>query len=191
MVAVQQKKLTAQEFWSILQQPEFASRQMELVEGVIHEMAGGAGGDHGEIAMEAGRVIGNFVKERRLGRVTAAETCYILYQNPSGKDTVRCPDVGFIALERAPQPLEPGFVPYAPDFAVEVVSPGNEASEMHNKVLDYLRYGTRLIWIIYPDSKTVVVHTHSGARIFWLEDTLDGGDVLPGFSLPVREIFPA
>lgn len=191
MLTVEQQVISAEAFWEIIHLPENEGRKLELVEGVVIEMAGGGSGKHGEVAGNAFGLIWNFVREHNLGRVTAAETCYTLHKNPHGKDIVRCPDVGFVRRERAPQPLPAGFVPFAPDLAVEVVSPGNEASAMHNKVLDYLRYGTTLIWIIYPDSQTLVVHTASGARTLMPEDTLDGADVLPGFTLPVSAIFPA
>lgn len=190
MLSVEQRYISADEFWEIVQRSEYEGVRLELIEGVIHQMAGGTGGDHGEITHQCARLVGNFVADHRLGRMTAAETCYILYKNPNGKDTVRCPDIGFITLERAPGPLASGYVPFAPDLAVEVISPGNEAAEIHNKVLDYLRYGTRLVWVIYPDSQTLVVHTSSGSKILMLDDTLDGADVLPGFKLAVRDIFP-
>jgi Uma2 family endonuclease len=191
MLAEQQKLLNADEFWELLKQPENADKRWELYEGVIHEMAGGTGGEHGEITHQTARLIGNFVADHKLGRMTAAETCYVLYKNPTGKDTVHCPDVGFVTIDRAPKPLTAGYVPFAPDFAVEVMSPGNDAIVMHNKVLNYLRYGTRLVWIIYPDSQTIVVHTKAGAKTYTVDDTLDGADVLHGFTLSVKDIFPS
>ena len=189
-VSVQQRTIGADEFWEFLQSVEREGKRYELVEGIIHEMPGGTGGDHGEVTGDLFGVVWNFVHQHKLGRLTAAETCYTLYKNPDGKDTVRCPDIGFVSIERAPQPLPPGYVPFAPDLAVEVISPGNDANDMHNKVLDYLRYGTRLVWLVYPDSQTVVVHTKAGAKTLLSDDTLDGGEVLPGFNLPVRDIFP-
>jgi len=190
MISEQQKLVSADEFWEMLQLPENAGKRWELFEGVIHEMAGGTGGEHGEITHQIGRHVGNHVGDHQLGRMTAAETCFLLFKNPNGKDIIHCPDAAFVTIERAPKPFGPGYIPFAPDFAVEVVSPGNEASEIHNKVLNYLRYGTPLVWVVYPDSQTVVVHTKAGAKTLMIEDTLDGGDVLPGFTLPVRDVFP-
>lgn len=190
MLDVAEQFITTDEFWEITQRAENQDKRFELVDGVMVEMAGGTGGDHGEVTHQIGRLVGNHVADHRLGRMTAAETCYVLWKNPSGKDTVRCPDAGFVTMERAPKPFAPGYIPFAPDFAVEVVSPSNDATEIHNKVLDYLRYGTRLVWVVYPDSRTVFVHTQSGSKILTVEDTLDGGDVLPGFKLAVKDIFP-
>jgi Uma2 family endonuclease len=190
MISQQEQLLSADAFWDLLQRPENADKRWELIEGEIHEMAGGTGGDHGEVTHRWGRLVGNFVDDHNLGRMTAAETCYRLYQNPDGKDTVLCPDFAFISMARAPLPLAPGYVPFAPDLAVEVVSPGNDASEMHTKVLNYLRYGTRMVWVVYPDSQTVVVHTGDGAKTLMPDEMLDGGEVLPGFKYPVRDLFP-
>ncbi|MBC6936489.1 MAG: Uma2 family endonuclease [Chloroflexi bacterium] len=188
---VQERFYTAEEFWELLGQPEYAGKRVELVEGEIREMAP-AGGEHGEVAIGIGSLIWSHVQQNRLGRVTAAETGYVLYKNsdPGGRDTVRAPDVGFVSLERAPQPFSEKFVPLAPDLAVEVISPNDGAEAVEEKVLDYLRYGVRQVWLIYPSSKTIVVQTSAEIRRLAAGDTLDGGDVLPGFSVRVGEIFP-
>jgi len=103
--------------------------------------------------------------------------------------TVRCPDVGFIRRERAPQRLSQGYVPFAPDLAVEVVSPGNRAGEMHERVRDFLRFGTALVWEVHPTTQTVIVHTADDAHTIESDGILDGGAVLPGFSLPIAQCF--
>jgi Uma2 family endonuclease len=128
-----------------------------------------------------------YVDEHKLGYVTAAETGYILTENPL---TVRAPDVGFIARSRMPSPIPPRYIPLAPDLAVEVVSPGDSAREIQDKALDYLRAGTSLIWIIYPESQTANSFGLEGsAQPIESEGTLDGGEVLPGFHLPLRDVF--
>jgi Uma2 family endonuclease len=190
MLAPEKTLVSADEFWMIVQLPENRDKHLELVDGEIVEMAGGTGGPHGEVG---GRIIwwiGNVAIPNNLGRVTSSETCYRLYENPYGKDIVRCPDAAFVSMERAPQPFEEGYIPYAPDLAVEVISPGNDADEMQRKVLDYLTYGTRLVWLIYPDTHTITVYTNDGAKILREKDMLEGGDVLPGFSVKVADIFP-
>jgi Uma2 family endonuclease len=160
-----------------------------LVEGVLIEMSP-AGAKHGGLAMKSGRFIDIFVEENHLGYTTAAETGYILFKNPNGKDTVRAPDIGFIAAHRLPDGLPDGYVPFAPDLAVEVVSPNDSADDIHEKVADYLKYGTRLVWVLYPKSQTAVAHTPD--RTFppiSIDGVLDGGDVLPGFKLALRDLF--
>lgn len=193
MITTPTKYISAAEFWAIMQQPENADKHLELVDGVIIEEGQNSaltGGIHGETAANILGLIWNFARQHKLGRVTAAETCFVLFKNPDGKDTVRCPDAAFISFARAPQPLPVEQVPFAPDLAIEVISPSNDADEIHSKVLDFLKYGTRLVWVFYPRSRTVVVHTASGSRTLSVDDTLDGGEVLPGFAVLVRDIFP-
>lgn len=79
----------------------------------------------------------------------------------------------------------------APDLAVEVISPCNEAADIHRKIRQLLAAGTTLVWIVYPATRTVEVHTHSGAAALERAAILKGGDVLPGFEVAVHEIFPA
>jgi Uma2 family endonuclease len=121
--------------------------------------------------------------------VTAAETGYIVHTNEAGKDTLLAPDVGFIAKARVPAEAIHSYAHLAPDLAVEVVAPNDSASEIHAKVNNYLQYGTHAVWVANPETHTVVAHTPNGAKTLGENDTLDGGDVLPGFTLPVREIF--
>jgi Uma2 family endonuclease len=83
-----------------------------------------------------------------------------------------------------------GYLPLAPDLAVEILSPSNTAAEMARKLADYFGHGTRLVWLVDPDAREITVHA-AGAipRLLRDADTLDGGDVLPGFSTPVAALF--
>jgi Uma2 family endonuclease len=187
-MALREQLMTAESFWEYLNRPENADRRLELVHGEIREMAGGTGGVHGETIVRLTIRIGTFVESAHLGRMTGAETCFHL--NPeNGADIVRCPDFAFVSLERAPLPLPSEFVPFAPDFVVEVVSPSDRASDIQAKLLDYLSTGVKLVWVVYPDEHVVVVHTTDGARTFGHGTVLDGGAVLPGFTMPVDDIF--
>lgn len=122
--------------------------------------------------------------------MTAGETGFVLATNPkTGRDTVRAPDVGFIAKNRL-TPLTGGFYHLAPDLVVEVVSPSDSARNIRRKVDQYLRAGTRLVWIVYPDDKFVDVYRPDhDTSTFRIDDTLDGYEVLPGLSLPVHDVF--
>jgi Uma2 family endonuclease len=190
-MVTQERFYTAEEFWEFCQLPENQNRHWELVEGEIREMTP-AGGEHGEVAGGFFGFIWNFVREKKLGRVTAAETGFILYKNPDprGKDTVRAPDVGFVSIERAPEPLPSQFVPVVPDLVVEVVSPTDRAEDVEEKINLYLKYGVQLIWVAYSVTRTIMVHTPSSVKRLTIDDTLDGGEVLPGFKLKVSDIFP-
>ncbi len=183
-----EKLYSVDAFWSLTHHPDHAGKRLELIEGVVVEMAP-AGLKHGTIALRLGRMIGDYVDAHQLGVTTAAETGYILGKNVEGRDTVRAPDVGFIAADKLQADLPDGFAPFAPDLAVEVVSPGDSASDIHERVSDFLRYGTQIVWVVYPKTKSIVVHTVTNAQTLEADDTLDGGDVLPGFSLPLKDIF--
>jgi Uma2 family endonuclease len=115
-------------------------KRFELVKGALVPMSP-TGDEQGIVAMWFGYLIMNFVVEHGLGDVTAAETGFVLVAEPR---TVRAPDVGFIAKERLPE-LTGGFYQIAPDLAVEVVSPSDNAKEIRAKVNDYLEAGTRLV----------------------------------------------
>ena len=122
-----------------------------------------AGWKHGGLASKLDRTIGDHVDKNDLGMTTAAETGYILYKNPdpNRKDTVRAPDVGFVVKERIPANIPDGYVPFAPDLAVEVISPGDDADEVDQKVREYLKYGTRMVVLFYPKSKTAAMESQA------------------------------
>jgi len=188
-MAVVERTYTADDLVVLSHSPQYDELRLELSDGELIIMAP-ASAKHGVIAMALGAVLQVFVKQQQLGYVTAAETGYILFKNPSGRDTVRAPDVGFIALSQLPDGLpDDGYVPFPPDLAVEVMSPNDSATETHKKVNEYLRYGTRLVWVVYPETRTVMVFTAQGAHTLDENATLDGGDVLPGFSLAIKTLF--
>jgi Uma2 family endonuclease len=121
--------------------------------------------------------------------VFGADTGFILSRAP---DTVRAPDIAFVAEGRFETGLPFGYVPFAPDLAVEIVSPSNTASELQAKVLEYLEAGTRLVWVIDPRRETVMVYrSRDDIRILGRDDELDAADVLPGFKLALSELFGA
>lgn len=176
-------------FWDFIHLPENTGRRFELVNGEIQEMVP-TGGEHGEVGGDLFGLIWSYNRQHKLGRVTNAETGYILTINDDNKPFVRAPDIGFISLQRAPKPLSSGFVPMPPDLAVEVVSPGDLAEEVEAKVQNYLRYGVRLVWLLYPSVKSIIVRKRGSIRELTADDVLSGEDVLVGFEVQVSEIFP-
>ncbi len=187
-MAIQEKWINAEAFRALANLPENADKHMELIEGVVYEMPP-AGMEHGRNGANFLSLIWIYVRQNDLGIVTTAETGYIVYTDPNGKDSILAPDVGFIAKARVPAEPIRQYVPFAPDLAVEVVSPNNSAAQVHTKVNKYLQYGTRMVIVVYSETRTVVVHTPSGAQTLGENDRFDGGEVLPGFKLPVRDIF--
>jgi Uma2 family endonuclease len=187
-MVVQEKLISADEFWEISHHPDFADKSLELVGGVLVVMSR-PGVEHGLTVVKIVTPMFQHVEQHDLGYVTV-ESGYILFKNSEGRDTVRGPDVAFVAKERAPNGFTERYAPFAPDLAVEVVSPNDLVYDVEEKVDEYLRAGTRLVWVISPRSKTVTVYTPTSIKIVDINGTLDGGDVLPGFSLLVTTIFP-
>lgn len=158
----------------------------ELIRGELIMMTP-AGGTHGSLANEMAYRLNVHVRQNRLGQVWAAETGFKLETNP---DTVRAPDVAFIGSERLGEADTPKFIPIAPDLAVEVNSPNDTAGEVAAKVQWWLEHGTGAVWVVDPKSRTVTTYQpDGGARVVHANETLTGGKVLPGFELPLDELF--
>jgi len=177
------KKMTAEELRFL---PD-DGKSYELIGGELIMMVP-AGTRHGRIAMRLGSMIENHARQHNLGAVYAAETGFQIAHDP---DTVRAADVAFVARERIPPEGEPdGYWAIAPDLVVEVASPSDSATHLQAKVTDWLQAGVRRVWVVYPDTRSVVVHEPSGRAITLGEEALlDGEDILPGFRCPVKEIF--
>jgi Uma2 family endonuclease len=161
------------------------NKRTELVRGtlVVREPAGGT---HGDVAARMLIAIGAHVNAGDWGLVLAAETGFTLFTDP---DTVRAPDVAFIRKDRVPDPLPMGYFTLAPDLAVEVRSPGDRAGEIKEKVADWLAAGTRLVWSVDPRARTARVYRADGSESEVASNgILEGGDVLPGFTLALSSI---
>ena len=159
-------------------------RLCELIDGTLVEKP--VGWEEALIAMDLGTDLNLYVRSRNLGVVSGADGT--LRMPSSGR--VRLPDVAFVSLSRLPRSRE--RVPtLAPDLAVEVLSEGNTIEEIAQKLREYFQSGTRLAWIIDPSTRTVAVYHAPGAPTRTLNeaDQLDGEQVVPGFSLPVANLF--
>ena len=170
----------------LLAMPDDGFHRYELVKGELITMAP-AGGEHGAIGIKAAIRIGNFIEANDLGVVFNADTGFIIESDP---DTVRAPDVSFVRKERIPTDGIPkGFIPGAPDLAVEVISPSDSYTEVAEKVAQLLEAGTQLVVLIDPRTRTVALH-HQGGAIDRLTEanTLTLGDVLPGFECSIAEL---
>jgi len=162
-----------------------ADQRWELVKGELKTMTP-AGFQHGRIAGNLHYLVTAFVKKEKLGITTAAETGFILARQP---DSLRAPDVGFVRAERVTGD-EIGFYDGPPDFAAEVVSPDDRAAEVRQKTQHWLDAGTRVVWVVWPQTRSVTVHYPGREPLILHEaDTLDGGDVLRGFACKVAAIF--
>ncbi len=160
-------------------------RICELIDGVLVEKAMGYA--ESMLASYLIVLLDGYVRPRNLGLVTAPDGTIRLW---AGR--VRIPDVAFFSWDRMPErrrPQEP-IPTLAPDLAVEVLSPSNTTQEMRHKRDDYFAAGVRLVWEVDPHARTCCVYTAPTLVATLAEaDTLDGGDVLPGFRLPLRDLF--
>ena len=177
------KLFTAEELFHL----PTVGRRLELVKGKVYEMAP-AGGRHGYTAMNTGVIMGSHVRANQLGRVFAAETGFILRRNP---DTVRAPDVAFVAQSRlSVDEIPDSFIELVPDLVVEVVSPGDTRREVREKVEEWLTAGVRLVWVLYPATRSAIIYRSLNDVTHLTEDDiLDGEDVVPGFTCPLAELF--
>jgi Uma2 family endonuclease len=160
-------------------------RLYELVEGVLVEKV--IGFKESALACALIQILRNFLAGRKLGTVTGADGMLRLAPH-----LVRIPDVAFIAWDRLPNRRLPDTpIPdVAPDLAVEVLSESNTAEEMKRKLRDYFQAGTRVVWLVDPQTRSVQVYTSPGrSKLLRENQMLDGGKVLPGFSLSLRDLF--
>jgi Uma2 family endonuclease len=159
----------------------------ELVHGEVRVMTP-ASAAHGAVAGVIFAALDAFVEAGQLGICFPDNTGFLL---PGLGDTVRSPDAAFVRASKLPaQGIGSGWLAVAPDLAVEILSPNEVAAELESKLRDYRTAGTELLWVVDPVARVVNVRSaHAPDR--WLSevDTLDGGDVLPGFAIPVSRLF--
>jgi Uma2 family endonuclease len=160
-------------------------RLCELVDGVLVEKVMGT--KEGVLASLIGHFLWDFLEENDLGLVAGADGPVRLQLG-----LVRIPDVCFVSWERLPEGELPdaAIAPVVPDLAVEVLSTGNTKAEMDRKLRDYFEAGVRLVWFIQPKTQTAAVYTSpTKVRRVGKDQALDGGAVLPGFRLPLKDLF--
>lgn len=160
--------------------------RLELVRGELLRVTG-PGQWHGVVAMRIGARLAVYVESRSLGVVFAAETGFWVESEP---DTVLCPDVAFVAAGRLGQLRDHGWFQGTPDLVVEVVSPSTSFTTAQQKALAWLGHGSRVVWNVDPVAEAVTVYrSRDEVRVRRSGDELDGADVVPGFALPVAELF--
>jgi Uma2 family endonuclease len=173
--------MTVEEF---LQLPDDGGRY-ELLDGELIAVPT-AGQIHGWIAAAIIGYLFMFVRRHDLGSVHSAQTGFRLSENPP---VLLDPDVAFVRGDRISEHRE-GPYEFAPDLAVEVISPSNRGPLMQRRVSTFLQHGTQQVWLADPVHRTVTIHTSGSVTTLHEGDEIDGGDLLPGFRLPVSDIFP-
>ena len=182
MTTTETKLVTADE---LLKLPRGEGKRYELIRGVLIKKMP-TGDPHGDTVTRTTILIGNYAEESDYGVVRSGEPGYRL---ESGPDTVRAPDVAWIAPGRIPEGTQ-GYPELAPDLAVEVKSPSNSNPEMAAKAQMWLCYGSRIALVLDPDSVTVRIYRPNTEPVtLGQDDILDLGDLQPGFSTAVWRFF--
>lgn len=179
---VQDTLITVEEFEKL-----YINRPYELLEGKVLKVSPTAL-SHGDVANLIGYYLRHFLITHGIGgTVVAAETGFKL-----SEITLRAPDAAYVSAAKLAQVKNrEKFLPFAPDLAVEVVSPGDRKSTVQKKIDLYKQANVPLIWIVYTSKPRVVVYAaNTEPRTVSLKETLDGGEVLPGLQLKIADLFP-
>lgn len=181
-VITEKKTWTDEEFMALPKDGRY-----EIVNGELIDM-GNSGALHGNIAIILSSALFAVVNAQKLGVLLDSSTAFKMKNGNR-----RSPDISFFAKERLQgmTELPSGFLEGAPDLVVEVLSPGNTVEEMHDKLVEYFDNGTRLAWMIHPSEHYVLVYRSAQEpdRLLKSVDILEGEEVIPGFSLPVADLF--
>ena len=187
-MTTERKLMTAQELLELSSRAESEGRSFELLDGVLVEIAP-MGGPHGQIMSRTSHILNTYVDAGGFGVVLDGDVGIVLGRGP---DRVRAPDVCYFAQGRLPGNRAPdGYQEIIPDLIVEIISPSDRAGEVLDKIQEWLRAGTRLVWALYPQSRSIAAYEPSGtARVYAESDTISADPVLPGFSAHVGDFFP-
>lgn len=158
----------------------------ELVAGELRMMSP-AGFRHGAVTARIATAMASHAESHRLGTVLAAETGFLIAREP---DTVRAPDVAFVRAERLEGGMPTGFFVGPPDLAVEVLSPSDRPGDVASRIRDWVEAGTRQVWVVDPQARTLVVHQRTEEPIVFTEQaSVPGDEIMPGFVLPLGGVF--
>lgn len=166
-------------------------------QGIVREIVDGQWVESSDMpfkghAKVGAKIVGHlfiYLQRHPIGEVYQDQANYVLKGTPDNHELMRIPDVSFVSAERV-DPDDNSYYYGAPDLAVEVISSSEDPADIAEKLSDYLKYGVKQVWQVYPQSKQVIVHFPQGDPIVYgIDDTLSGGDLLPDFALPLRKIF--
>lgn len=167
----------------MFQDRPYPDKRLELIDGEIVEKVPPQ--LHAAIVSLLNFFIVSFLREKPIGHALSEAR----YSLPGDEENERIPDLSFIGHEKGPL-VKSGAAPYMPDLAVEVQSPGQSDRLMADKAAYYLAHGSRMVWLVYPDRRLVEILTPEDRQLLTDSASIDDGDVLPGFSVAVKDIFP-
>ena len=188
---VEKRLYTVDDVWEMQRQSGKTDRHYELIEGELIEMSP-ANLLHSWLASEISGYIRDHVTPRDIGYAFVEGG----FSPENDRSTLLAPDVAYFSKGRLPLPFPQTFIGLMPDLAVEIMSPSNTEMELREKAAIYLQNGTRLVWIVKPEQEGVeVCRSVEGGQIkvdcVGVEGSLTGEDVLPGFELALRKLFPS
>ncbi len=190
-MAIQKRLYTVDDVWELQCQPGNQDKHFELYNGALIEMSP-ANYQHASLALRIGYFLQAYILETDAGTAGIEGGFY-----PSNdRHTLLAPDVAFVSKVRLPGSEPATFIGFMPDLAVEIMSPSNTVTELRKKAAIYLQNGSRLVWIVKPEQEGVeVCRSVEDGQIkvdfVGVEGSLAGEDVLPGFELELRKLFPA
>lgn len=181
-MSIPTKSETLEHFEQFIQQPENHAKNWELIHGeIVEKMV--SGNLSAIIAMRLMRYLTAFVDDNQLGTTSGPDGGYQI-----GEERY-IPDGAYISYERHPKPTDDAYVPYPPHLAVEVISKTDRTRDVTLKIANYLSAGV-VVWVAYPEAQEMHVFVPGQpAQVFTRDDTLTGGEVLPGFELPLTQLF--
>ena len=182
-MALEQQLVSLDEFERFIAQPENRDYSFELINGEIFKKLSTE--EHGVLAARIVAEFNIYLKSNPIGRAGVE----IRHRVPEDRQNDLIPDVSFISHERAQALTRKGAVPQMPDLVVEIKSPDESSIGLREKALYYLKNGARLVWLLFPAKRQVEVYTEDAVQTLGIDHQLDGADVLPGFTLPVRDVF--
>ena len=181
---LQTKLHTVETFEEFIAHPENVGRNFELIHGEIVEKTMPTE-LHGVLAANLIIELGIYLRQRKMGRLGTE-----VRNRMSGDEyNSRQPDISYFLDDSRPM-VTKGAVPQMPDLAIEVKSSDDTYKMMREKADYYLASGAQMVWLILTEKQTVEVHRPGKLDVLGIDDTLDGGELLPGFTLPVRNLFP-
>jgi Uma2 family endonuclease len=184
MMITQEKLVKVAEFEAFESLPENSDRRLELVNGEINEKRGYTQLNGTIVSNLCGHIY-SFLKQHPLGRSYISAS----YHSPGDERNIRQPRLSYVS-DLSREVVDKGSAPYMPDLAIEIKSPDDTIDQMREKADYYLKNGSKLVWLFYLEKRLVETHSaKTGTDILTIDDTLDGGDVLPGFKMPIRAIF--
>lgn len=182
-MVVQHNLMTVEAFEAWINLPENEDRWYELVDGEIVEKPKMPTQEHGRAAKKIIVALGHYQKLNPIGYTEIQ----VVYRPAEDDFNVRQPDISFFMDVTTP-PAK-GVAPRLPELAIEIKSPSNSFKALREKARWYLANRSRMVWLVFVEQQVIEVYTLTDEFVLGIHDTLTGGDLLPGFSLPVAAIF--